>query len=58
MKVIKLTIDTNLVNVKNSLPSMNTLERWEVEGKVTLIGTERLRMETENHPKQTKKLIP
>jgi len=52
----KLTIDTNLINIKQKLQSMNTLERWQIEGKVKLIGTERLKDETSRHPKASQKV--
>lgn len=38
----KITIDTNLINAKQGLPAMNTLERWRGEGKLEIIGTQRL----------------
>jgi len=52
----KLTIDTNLINIKQKLQSMNTLERWQIEGKVKLIGTERLKNETSNNEKASQKV--
>ena len=55
--MLKLTIDTNLINIKQELQSMNTLERWQIEGKVKLFGTERLKDETSRHIKARQKVI-
>ncbi len=40
-----ITIDTNLINAKQRFPSMNKLERWCDEGKISIVGTFRLKME-------------
>ena len=53
---MKLTIDTNIINVRGKLPAVNTLERWQAEGKVQLIGTERLKDETASHKKASQKV--
>lgn len=54
--MLSLTIDTNLINVHQRIPSMNTLERWQKEGKVKLVGTERLKDETSSDPRARNKV--
>jgi len=40
-----LTVDTNLINAKQRMTSMNKLEQWRDEGKLKIVGTFRLKME-------------
>jgi hypothetical protein len=47
-----ITVDSNLINTKKQIPAMNTLERWEKEGKIVLCGAERLAIEISKHPRQ------
>lgn len=54
--MLKLTIDTNLINIKQQILSMNTLERWQTERKIELIGTERLKDETFGNQKASQKV--
>jgi len=53
--LLRLTIDTNLINTKGKLEPMNTLERWAAEGKVELVGAARLLLETEAHVQASRK---
>jgi hypothetical protein len=53
--VVKLTVDTNLINAKGRRTGMNTLERWELEGKVRLCAAQRLVDETSNHESRAAK---
>jgi hypothetical protein len=47
---LQITIDTNVINTKGELVSMNILERWHSEGKLNLVGTQRLIDETKTYP--------
>lgn len=40
--MIQLTIDSNVINVRGRLAAMNTIEKWQSEGKVLLVGAQRL----------------
>ncbi len=46
---IKITIDTNLINSKQKLPAMNKLEQWRDEGKLEIVGTQRLKREVADY---------
>lgn len=52
IEMVKLTIDSNLLNVRQGIPAMNVLERWQSEGKIELVGAQRLISEIEKHPLQ------
>ena len=39
---IRITVDSNSINGKGEDEAVNTLERWEREGKVELVATDRL----------------
>jgi hypothetical protein len=43
---MRITIDTNLINAKGREPSMIVIERWQAEGKLVLVGANRLLRET------------
>jgi hypothetical protein len=43
---MRVTIDTNLINVRGGEPSMGVIERWDAEGKLVLVGASRLLRET------------
>ncbi len=46
---LRITIDTNCINATRKIKAVNTLERWETEGKIQLDATTRLLLETGNH---------
>lgn len=50
---IKITIDTNLINVNNKLESVNKLEEFNKLGVIEIVGTERLLMEQISHKEGT-----
>ena len=43
---MRVTIDTNLINVRGGEPSMGIIERWQAEGRLVLVGANRLLRET------------
>lgn len=49
---VKITIDANLINARGKLPAMNALEKWQAEGKLQLVGAQRLEDEIASHPLQ------
>jgi len=48
--VVRITLDTNSINLRDRLPAMSTIERWADEGKVRLLGAHRLLIELAGHP--------
>jgi len=53
--MIRITIDTCLINVKRKLVAVNKLEEFDNQKKIQLVATDRLIMETENHSDRLKK---
>lgn len=54
---MRLTIDTNCINTKGRIEAMNTLERWETEGKVKLFRTQRSLLEAGNSSARREKVL-
>lgn len=54
-KLIKITIDTCLINVKKKLLDVNKLEEFNKKGQIEILATERLIQETENHTERLNK---
>ena len=50
--VVKITIDANLINVRGCHDAMNKLEQLRDQGKVELVGAQRLMDEIRRHPMQ------
>lgn len=53
---MRLTIDTNCINIKQKIAAVNTLERWETEGKVKLSRTQRSLSESRHEQARQKML--
>ncbi len=50
--MVKITIDTSLINVRGRHGAMNILEKMHGQGKIELVGAQRLVDEVRPHPKQ------
>jgi hypothetical protein len=50
--VLKITIDTNRINARKQLDEMNKLEQLRDQGRVEIVGTQRLLDEIRLHPVQ------
>lgn len=37
---VTITLDTNCINSRGSLPAVNQLERWKADGVITILGSE------------------
>ena len=53
--MIKITIDTCLINASQKLEEVNRLEELNKKGLIIIVGTDRLLQETENHTKRLEK---
>ena len=53
--MIKITLDTCLINVTQKLTEVNKLEEFNNKGLIEIVATDRLIQETENHSKRLEK---